>query len=73
MKFTEMAIVAGATDEVEAEMLLWGGTAFPFAPVRTIWYQLRHVVRHKICFDDPMAVCCSHRAFKRDPHPTRLP
>lgn len=63
MTFIEMAMVAGASDEKEADLLLWAGTAFPFAPLRTLWYQLRHAVRHKICVDDPMARCCSRKAF----------
>lgn len=65
MTFNEMAIVAGAKDEAEAEILLWGGTAFPFAPLRTVWYQLKHAVRHKVCVDDPMACCCSRHAFRK--------
>jgi len=61
MTWIELAIAAGATSEDEAESLLWCGTAFPFADVRTIWYQLRHVIRHKVCFDDPYAHCATRQ------------
>jgi len=57
MTWTELAIAAGASCSEEADALLWSGTAFPFAPAKTIWKQLRHVIRHKICFDDPFANC----------------
>ncbi len=53
MRWNELALLAGARNDEEANNLLWSGTAFPFAKARTIWYQLRHVLRHKVCFDDP--------------------
>lgn len=64
MTWTELAMAAGAGNEEEAEFLLWSASAFPFAPVRTIWYQLRHAVRHRTCIDNPLAACCSRRAFR---------
>jgi len=57
MTWRDLARAAGATDDREADALLWSGTAYPFASPRTIWYQLRHVMRHKVCFDDPGASC----------------
>jgi hypothetical protein len=72
MTFIELALAAGAANEEEAEFLLWSGTAFPFVGPRTLWYQLRHVVRHKICADDPMASCCSRKAY-RGPREPALP
>lgn len=52
MTWTELAMAAGAGNEEEEEFLLWSASAFPFAPVRTIWYQLRHAVRHRTCIDN---------------------
>lgn len=63
-RWDEFAMAAGARSPEEASLLLWSGTAFPFARPRTIWYQLRHVVRHKVCLGDPAANCYSRRAFK---------
>ena len=62
--WTEMALAAGAKDEKEADMLLWTGSAFPFARPRTIWYQLRHTIRHRICLDDPAANCAGHKPWR---------
>ena len=57
MTWNELAKAAGAATDKEADFVLWSGTAFPFARVRTVWYQLRHVIRHKVCLDDPEARC----------------
>lgn len=60
--WVDLAMSAGATSHEEAESLLWSGTAFPCSQSpRYIWGQLRHVIRHKVCFDDPMAHCQSRR------------
>lgn len=64
MTWTDLALAAGATTDDEADFLLWSATAFPFAKPRTVWYQLRHAVRHKICTDNPAATCCSRKAFR---------
>lgn len=64
MTWLQLARAAGATSDQEADWLLWSGSAFPFAPIRTVWYQLRHVVRHRICTDDPCASCAGRKPFK---------
>lgn len=69
MTWQEMALRAGAETNKEADSLLLSGTAFPFAPPRTIWYQLRHVIRHKTCFDDPGADCFSKAHMRRSLRP----
>ena len=51
MTWNELAIIAGAETPEVAEHLLWNRTAFPFAPIRTVWYQLRHAVRCRYCGD----------------------
>lgn len=53
----DLAMLAGAEDAEQADALLWNGTAFPSADVRTIWRQLRHVIRHRVCFDNPDPHC----------------
>ncbi len=70
MTYLEMARRAGAENDEVADFLLWSGTAFPFAPVRHIWNQLRHVLRHKVCADDPMATCGPR--YARVPRPSSL-
>lgn len=57
MTWLELAKAAGATSDDEADALLWCGTAFPFVSPRKVWYQLRHTIRHKKCFDKPHANC----------------
>lgn len=61
MKWVDVAIAAGAQNEDDAENLLWSGSAFPFAPPRVVYEQIRHTVRHKVCFDDPSASCAGRR------------
>lgn len=59
----DLTRLAGVPDE-HMEHMLWEGTAYPFARGRTLWYQLRHSMRHQKCVGDPMAMCCSRKAFK---------
>jgi len=63
----DLAMAAGAKDAVEAEGLLWSGSAFPFVGPRHVYEQIRHVVRHKVCFDNPEATCQSKRIERRSP------
>lgn len=48
--------MAALTGE-EANFLLWSASAYPFAPLRAVWYQLRHSLRHRVCIDQPGAHC----------------
>ena len=48
------------TDD-EAGFLLWGASAFPFAPPRVVYEQIRHSYRHGDCCDEPMATCSNRR------------
>ena len=59
----DLAKLAGAKSDEEADHLLWSGTAFPFVGVRVLWYQLRHALRHRICVDNPEARCFGRRAL----------
>ena len=60
----ELAKRAGAQSDQEADALLWCGTAFPFVNPRALWYQLRHTIRHKECFDKPGAHCGGKKWWK---------
>lgn len=64
VKWTDLAVAAGAAGEDDAEGLLWSGSAFPFAPPRIVYEQIRHVVRHKTCYDNPASTCTNRRIRK---------
>lgn len=72
MTWLDFAKAAGATTEEEADLLLWCGTAFPFASIRTIWYQLRHVIRHRMCLDRADATCAGRKPWRRPHTPERV-
>lgn len=59
----DLAVDAGVPAE-HADAFLWSATAFPFAKARYIYEQIRHVLRHKVCYDDPGARCFSHRHMR---------
>ena len=60
----DVAKAAGAESDEAAEGLLWSGSAFPFAAPRYIYGQIRHVIRHKVCYDNPSATCQSRRLWR---------
>jgi hypothetical protein len=60
----DLAVGAGVAPE-HAEFMLWSASAFPFADPRTVFFQLQHAHRHKVCVDDPWAPCTPRRAFRR--------
>lgn len=60
----ELATAAGVEPEY-AEFMLWSASAFPFASPRTVFYQIQHAQRHKVCVDNPEAGCYARRAFRR--------
>lgn len=63
--WTDIAkLFGGARTQREADYVLWSGSAYPFARPRYVVGQLRHVARHKVCFDDPGATCQPRRLWR---------
>lgn len=62
----DLAKAAGAESDEAAELLLWSGSAFPFASPRHVYEQIRHSVRHRLCVDDPEATCSNRRVRRAD-------
>jgi hypothetical protein len=68
----QFAMKATGEPEDRAMWLLWNATSFPFDGLRPVFYQLRHVVRHRQrCADgSSMSGCgmsgrrCAHKVTR---------
>jgi hypothetical protein len=64
MDLASAAVGRAVTDD-EAAVLLWAGSAFPFASPRIVYEQIRHSARHRVCVDDPGATCLRNRRIRK--------
>lgn len=72
MTVAQFAMKATGESQDQAMWLLWNATSFPFDGLRVVFYQLRHVVRHRQrCADgSSMSGCgmagrrCAHKVTR---------